>query len=292
MTRRILFFVFAAWVMRETAWAARAKAKNKKKSKRAPPAPPVEVTPGLDIEKQIVAEIARAENILDELRPDNALDSTYLISAVYYHDGLLDKFPEDRPQADPASRVVAHIARALTADRRQAYIALLHAMCRRGIPSGPKLALPVAWAEPQGKRKRRRWSPRNHKNAIDLFVPEGSPVFAASGGLVLLAEGGWQLDQPFSTSSLRGGNAVIVFNPPENRFYRYCHLEKVLVRAGTAVEAGQAIGAVGHTGFNASRPGHGGHLHFEINQYDGRTVHALDDKQLRAWLAEVSRREG
>jgi len=278
-------------MMGEPVWAARAKAKNKKKSRRAAPAPPVEVTPGLDIEKQIVAEVARAENILDELRPDNALHSAYLISAIYYHDGLLDKFPEDRPQADPASRVVAHIARALTPERRQGYVALLHAICGRGMESRSKLVLPVAWSEPHGKR-RRRWSQRNHKNAIDLFVPEGSPVLAASGGLVLLAEGGWQADQPFSTSSLRGGNAVIIFNPAENRFYRYCHLEKVLVGAGMRVDAGRAIGAVGHTGFNASRPGHGGHLHFEINQYDGRTVHALDDKQLRAWLAEVSRNPG
>jgi murein DD-endopeptidase MepM/ murein hydrolase activator NlpD len=283
--------VFAASMMGEPCWAARAKSKHKKRSRRPTPAPRVEVTPGLDIEKEIVAEIARAENILDELRPDNALDSAYLISAIYYHDGLLDKFPEDRPQADPASRVVAHIARVLTAERRQSYVALLHAICGRQGSESSRLVLPVAWAEPQGKRKRRRWIPRNHKNAIDLFAPEGASVFAASGGLVLLAEGGWQSDQPFSTSSLRGGNAVIVFNPAENRFYRYCHLEKVLVRAGTQVEAGHTIGAVGHTGFNASRPGHGGHLHFEINQYDGRTVHALDDKQLRAWLAEVSRKE-
>ena len=115
------------------------------------------------------------------------------------------------------------------------------------------------------------------------------PVYSASAGIVVLAEGNWKPDQPFSTSSIRGGNSVIVFDPAENRFYRYCHLEKVLVIARTPVEAGQQIGAVGHTGFNASRPGHGGHLHFEINQYEDGTVHALTDKQLRAWLTNVSR---
>ena len=105
-------------------------------------------------------------------------------------------------------------------------------------------------------------------------MKEGSPVYCGGRGPVVLAEGDWNADQPFSTRSIRGGNAVIVFDPRENRFYRYCHLEKVLVQPGALVEAGRQIGIVGHTGFNASRPGHGGHLHFEINQYEGGTVTA------------------
>ena len=85
-------FVVAAILVLQAASAARVK----KKRHRPAPAPVVSVTPGRDIETQIVAEVARAENILNELRPDNAFDSPYLLSAVYYHDGLLDKFPEDR----------------------------------------------------------------------------------------------------------------------------------------------------------------------------------------------------
>jgi len=271
----------------QPAWAARTK---KKPRHRPVPAPVVAVTPGRGIETQVVAEVARAENILDELRPDNALDSPYLLSAVYYHDGIFDRFSRDRAEADPADRVVAHIARLLTPERKRACINLLCAIARaQTAESPPRFALPVAWSEPQDKRGRRRWGPQNHKNAIDLFVKEGSPVYAAAAGLIVLAEGNWNLDQPFSTSSLRGGNAVIVFDPRENRFYRYCHLEKVLVQPGALVEAGSQIGVVGHTGFNASQPGHGGHLHFEINQYDGGTVRALTDKQLRAWLSARSK---
>jgi murein DD-endopeptidase MepM/ murein hydrolase activator NlpD len=279
--------IAAVLLLLEPAGAVRAR----KKPRRPAPAPAVAVTPGRDIETQIVAESARAENILNELRPDNVLDSPYLVSAIYYHDGIFDRFTLDRAEADPADRVVAHITRLLTPERKHAYVDLLRALARSQMaPSPPHFVLPVTWSEAQAKRGRWRWGLQNHKNAIDLFVKEGSPVYAAAGGLVVLPEGNWSADQPFSTSSLRGGNAVIVFDPSENRFYRYCHLERVMVGPGAFVEAGRQIGIVGHTGFNASRPGHGGHLHFEINQYEGGAVAALTDKELRAWLSARSTR--
>lgn len=275
--------VTAALLLLQPAWAVRPR---KKARHRPAPAPVLAVTPGRDIETEVIAEVARAENILNELTPDNALDSPYLISAVYYHDGIFDRFAHDRAEADPADRVVAHITRLLTPERKRAYVDMLRAIARSHPSDAPhRFALPVSWTDPRSKRGRRRWRAQTHKNAIDLFAPEGSPVYAAAAGLVVLAEGNWEPDQPFSTSSMRGGNAVIVFDRAENRFYRYCHLEKVLVQTGAAVEAGRQIGVVGHTGFNASRPGHGGHLHFEINEYDGGIVRAFTDKQLRAWLS-------
>jgi murein DD-endopeptidase MepM/ murein hydrolase activator NlpD len=86
------------------------------------------------------------------------------------------------------------------------------------------------------------------------------------------------------TSAIEESNSVIVFDPGADRFYRYCHLAAVNVSAGARVDAGQTIGRVGHTGVNASRRGHGRHLHFEINQYDGRTVHPLTYLQLRGLI--------
>jgi murein DD-endopeptidase MepM/ murein hydrolase activator NlpD len=106
-------------------------------------------------------------------------------------------------------------------------------------------------------------------------------VRSASAGLVVLSESGWTADDPLSTSSRQGGNSVIVFDPAGARFYRYCHLQSVAVAAGEAVDAGQTIGAVGHSGLNASRDGHGRHLHFEVNRFDGQNVEALTNAQLR-----------
>jgi murein DD-endopeptidase MepM/ murein hydrolase activator NlpD len=129
-------------------------------------------------------------------------------------------------------------------------------------------------------------SPNVHPFAIDLFVNEGSAVRSAWRGLVVLAEGGWRPLEWFSTSSVRGGNAVIVFDAGANRFYRYAHLESIYVSAGDFVEPGDQIGAVGHTGFNAARKGHGRHLHFEINEFDARTslVSAVGHDALEAML--------
>ncbi len=99
-----------------------------------------------------------------------------------------------------------------------------------------------------------------------------------------MADQGWSAADLFSTTSRKGGNAVILFDPDHDRFYRFCHLSTVAVRSGELVAEGQIIGAVGHTGWNASLSGHGHHLHFETNEYlDGR-VRAMDRTRLRAML--------
>jgi murein DD-endopeptidase MepM/ murein hydrolase activator NlpD len=54
--------------------------------------------------------------------------------------------------------------------------------------------------------------------------------------------------------------------------------------AGQVVAAGETLGAVGHTGLNASQAGHGGHLHFEANEYVNGRVRALDYQRLRTML--------
>jgi murein DD-endopeptidase MepM/ murein hydrolase activator NlpD len=115
---------------------------------------------------------------------------------------------------------------------------------------------------------------------MDLFIREGSPVRSASAGVVLLAEEGWTEADPFSTSSHAGGNQVIVFDPVTDRFYRYCHLDSVEPVAGKVVEPGTLLGTVGHTGLNASRPRHGGHLHFEVNRWKDGEMRPFTAKEL------------
>jgi murein DD-endopeptidase MepM/ murein hydrolase activator NlpD len=103
---------------------------------------------------------------------------------------------------------------------------------------------------------------------------------------VVLADHDWRSDDLFSTTSRKGGNAVILFDPDHDRFYRYCHLSAVEVHPGDIVAAGQDIGRVGHSGLNASMPGHGRHLHFEMNSYRDGHVSASDSRQLRALLRQ------
>src|ERR1019366_8147170 len=120
--------------------------------------------------------------------------------------------------------------------------------------------------------------------AIDLFAPEGTPVIAVSRGVVVLADRDWSPENLFSTTSRKGGNAVIVFDPDRDRFYRYCHLSYVKMSSGDLVAAGERLGDVGHSGLNASLAGPGRPPHFETNQYSDGQVRALSYQQLRTML--------
>ena len=240
------------------------------------------VKPAEAIETRVREEIRKGEAVLDDLSPANMFDSPYLVSAIYYHEGFLDDYPVDRTDANPSRRIIGSLSRRLTPELKGRYIRMLSEV--RTFPAAaPDFVLPVPY---NAARKRRR---RNHKYAIDLFAHEGTPVRSATRGVVVLAEGNWSKGDPFSTTSQEGGNSVIVFEPATSRFYRYCHLNSVVVSAGAAVEAGQNIGTVGHSGANASRRGHGGHVHFEINEYNGRVVRPFTYTQLSALIASARR---
>lgn len=234
--------------------------------------------PAPEIDARVADEVARAREILDTMNTDNVLASPYVVSAVYYHDGFLSTFPTDRGTADPERRIIAQVSRILTPETKARFVGMLHQMWTQSGAPGPRVFnKPLLYSAIGG-------SARTHRYAVDLFTKEGSPVHSVSRGIVVLADGGWNPDDIFSTSSRSGGNSVIVFSPDQDRFYRYCHLGGTLVARGDFVSAGDAIGFVGHSGLNASREGHGGHLHFEVNEISGGRVRALDRLELRKTL--------
>jgi murein DD-endopeptidase MepM/ murein hydrolase activator NlpD len=240
----------------------------------------LDVPPAKEIDARVAYEVNKAKLILDDFDPADLLASPYLVSAIYYHDGFLTDFPAERTSADPERRIVAQIGNILAPDRKAEFMRLLHEVWRRSEPAGPtRLVDPVGFTSSSGGRG-------SHKYAIDLFAAEGTPVHSVSRGLVILADRYWNHDDLFSTTSRKGGNAVIVFDPDEDHFYRYCHLSTVLVSTGQVVASGYSIGAVGHTGLNASLPGHGRHLHFEVNEYVDGHVRAIDYSRLLAMLRQ------
>ncbi len=237
----------------------------------------LDVAPAPEIDAYVADQVTEAKNVLDNLNVANVLLSPYLVSAVYYHDGFLADFATDRNNASPERRIIGQISAMLSAERKAQFIALLHRLASSQSGQGPdRRLLPVPYAMSGG----------GHPNAIDLFTPEGTPVHSSTRGVVILADRDWSPDDLFSTSSRKGGNSVIVFDPAQDRFYRYCHMTDVQVAAGDVLEAGQTVGNVGHTGISASQPGHGRHLHFEVNEYADGRVHALNVKQLRALLKQ------
>lgn len=87
-------------------------------------------------------------------------------------------------------------------------------------------------------------------NGQDLAAPEGTPVYAAAGGVVAKV----YRDHPVN------GNAVILGHV-DSRITGtgYLHLSEVGVRTGQIVRTGEQIGRVGSTGRST-----GPHLHFIV----------------------------
>ncbi|ACD94163.1 M23 family metallopeptidase [Trichlorobacter lovleyi] len=93
------------------------------------------------------------------------------------------------------------------------------------------------------------WGASGVHKGIDIFAREGTPVIAASSGLVVNA--GY---------IPAGGNVVSILGP-KWRVHYYAHLKTVHVTSGAFVSKGSVIGTVGATG-NAA--GKAPHLHYAI----------------------------
>jgi murein DD-endopeptidase MepM/ murein hydrolase activator NlpD len=90
---------------------------------------------------------------------------------------------------------------------------------------------------------------------IDMSSPEGSPVFAADDGVVILAGGS------YVNGVLVGYGNYVVIAHAGGLTTLYGHLLRLAVRVGDAVNQGQVVGSEGSTGNST-----GAHLHFELRQ--------------------------
>lgn len=82
---------------------------------------------------------------------------------------------------------------------------------------------------------------------LDFAAPKGTPIYAASGGVVVEA----RFHSGYGNMvEINHGNGVIT---------RYAHASKLNVKPGDLVEKGQMIARVGSTGQST-----GSHLHFEV----------------------------
>lgn len=93
------------------------------------------------------------------------------------------------------------------------------------------------------------WGKSGVHRGIDIFAKEGTPVIAATEGLVLYA------------ANIREGGNIVSILGPKWRIHYYAHLEKYQVKFGQAVSRGAVIGTVGATGNAAGKPPH---LHYSI----------------------------
>ena len=93
------------------------------------------------------------------------------------------------------------------------------------------------------------WGRSGTHKGIDIFAQEGTPVLAATHGLVVHT----------GVDSL-GGNIVLVLGG-KWRLHYYAHLQDIDTQAWHWVKAGERIGTVGSSGNAVGKPPH---LHYAI----------------------------
>ena len=94
---------------------------------------------------------------------------------------------------------------------------------------------------------------------IDFDAPEGTPVLAARGGIVIDTKADGQLGGPSKSLAKHANYVAILHDDGTTGEYYHLRFDGVAVSRGDHVQIGQLIGYTGNTGFS-SQP----HLHFGV----------------------------
>jgi murein DD-endopeptidase MepM/ murein hydrolase activator NlpD len=147
-------------------------------------------------------------------------------------------------------------------------------------------ALPVQGriGSPFGWRTLNRKS--DYHTGVDIGAPEGTPVHAILGGVVVAAA---------RAGELSGYGNVVVLRHSAALFTLYAHLALLAVVVGQVVAEGQTIGTVGRTAGTREEPGKlfdesGAHLHLEFLSHwppAGRDLDRMDPAPVLAELGIV-----
>lgn len=103
---------------------------------------------------------------------------------------------------------------------------------------------------------------KNQDSKDDLNQKE-VPILSISAGVVIACESNWEVN-----NNLRGGKYIWVFDPIHHYLFYYAHQNKILVKPGDWVKAGQEIGVMGRTGKNAFQKRSPTHLHLMVLKLD------------------------
>lgn len=122
-----------------------------------------------------------------------------------------------------------------------------------------------------------RTADRPGHDGVDLMVPKGTPIHAASAGVVKTVRcnvnpPSWGCDKDGDPILVSGCGWYVDIEHADRVITRYCHqLRRPDVVVGQHVAAGQVIGVSGTSGHSS-----GPHLHFEVHLGDSSALSAVD----------------
>lgn len=96
-----------------------------------------------------------------------------------------------------------------------------------------------------------------NQDCIDDITKKPVNVLSMTSGIVIATETDWD-----TTSNLRGGKYIWIYDPHSNSFFYYGHNNNVFVQPCAIVNSGDTIATVGRTGLNAFKKRSPSHLHF------------------------------
>lgn len=105
------------------------------------------------------------------------------------------------------------------------------------------------------------------ERCIDFGLPDGTPIRAARGGIVVARESRYRRNHATPAGAHRANRVLIRHADGERSVYAHLQWRSVRVRVGQRVQRGQVIGLSGRTGY-ATHP----HLHFGVYAADGDNI--------------------
>ncbi|MCJ1678146.1 M23 family metallopeptidase [Streptomyces sp. APSN-46.1] len=189
-------------------------------------------------------------------RTRTALVATGLGVALAFGAGTTAAFADEAPTT--LTGTAALVAEQAQAQAATAATAAKAADAAKAAPAAKAVEKTVLWTKPVAGytlsatfgKGGTMWASKH--SGQDFAVPVGTPVHAASAGVVVKAGPNGGGDGPAY------GNAIVIKHA-DKTYSQYAHLSKINVTIGQKVSKNQTIGLSGNTG-NSSGP----HLHFEI----------------------------
>lgn len=188
---------------------------------------------------------------------EQELDVLHLRDGNIYHEVFKTDLPhlDDMLESRPADDVLETAGR-IEKCWRQALDSLM-----RSSVAAPPMMFPITGLDhtdvgaSTGERMNPFYKVKIHHDGIDLVAPEGTTVYATAPGSVTKVQ------------KTEGGKGNMVEITHKGGYVtRYAHLSEILVKSGTSVSRGRAIGKVGSSGRSFTT-----HLHYEI-LYNGEVM--------------------